>query len=60
MNMNLFIGKEANSMEINELFVDNGDDYESCWQNGNYVDQYCPCCPYKDECSGYDEEDQIR
>lgn len=57
MNMNLFIGKEANSMEINELFVDNGDDYESCWQNGNYVDQYCPCCPYKDECSGYDEEE---
>lgn len=33
------------------------DEYEKCWCDGKYVDQYCPDCPYKDECSGYDDDD---
>ena len=33
------------------------DEYEACWINGNYVDQYCPCCPHRNECSGYDDKD---
>ena len=45
-------------------FLDNGwysegsnSEYDDCWLNGNYEDQYCPCCPYKDECSGYEDDD---
>lgn len=26
-------------------------EYDDCWYNGNYTDQYCPCCPYANECS---------
>ena len=33
------------------------DGYEDCWNSGNYTDQYCPCCPYRNECSGYEDED---
>lgn len=32
-------------------------EYEKCWYEGKYIDQYCPDCPYKDECSGYDDDD---
>lgn len=34
------------------------DEYEKCWYEGKYVDQYCPCCPYRNECSGYDDEEE--
>lgn len=33
------------------------DEYEQCWYEGKFVDQYCPCCPFRNECSGYDEEE---
>ena len=34
------------------------DEYEKCWYEGKYVDQYCPCCPHRDECSaGSDDDD---
>lgn len=32
-------------------------EYDKCWYFGRYTDQYCPCCPYRDECSGYDDEE---
>lgn len=28
--------------------------YDECWETGEYTDQDCVCCPYKDECSGND------
>jgi len=27
-------------------------DYDDCWLNGDYTDQYCEECPYRAECSG--------
>lgn len=33
------------------------DEYEHCWNTGEYDDQYCYECPHHEECSGYDEED---
>ena len=38
-------------------FEGTDDEYEDCWNNGHYTDQYCPCCPYRNECSGYEDED---
>lgn len=32
-------------------------EYDVCWSTGLYTDQYCECCPYKDECSGYEDRD---
>lgn len=61
MNMNLYTGMVVNSMDINELFVNDfdcgSDNYDMCWESGNYVGQYCPCCPYRNECSGYEDDD---
>lgn len=37
--------------------VESGDEYDKCWNYGRYTDQYCPCCPYRNECSGYEDED---
>ena len=33
------------------------DAYDACYFGGEYDDQYCEGCPYKDNCSGYDDED---
>ena len=43
---------------LNNDWQNKGSDseYDDCWFNGNFTDQYCPCCPYKDECSGYEED----
>ena len=43
-----------------ELFiggVNEPDEYEKCWENGDYDDQYCPECPYYEMCSGGDSDD---
>ena len=32
-------------------------DYEACYTTGIYEDQICEFCPYKNECSGYDEDE---
>lgn len=33
------------------------DEYERCWQTGQYEDQYCPNCPHNNDCNGEDEDD---
>ena len=34
------------------------DHEEECWETGNYSDLcICEMCPHKDECSGYDKEE---
>lgn len=33
------------------------EDYEDCWNNGNYEDQDCSQCPYSLECSGNEAND---
>lgn len=34
------------------------DNEEECWETGNYSDLcICEMCPHKDECSGYDKEE---
>lgn len=33
------------------------DDYDGCWFDGEYEDQNCYDCPYKEECSGYEGDD---
>ena len=35
---------------------DKCDEYEECWQLGEYKEQDCEECPHKDECSGYEGE----
>lgn len=35
--------------EINE--------YDICWNTGVYTAQDCEYCPYKDDCSGYEDKD---
>lgn len=30
--------------------VNGYDEYEHCWENGDYDDQYCPLCPHYSEC----------
>ena len=39
---------------LNAVFSNEGSDleYDDCWYNGNYTDQYCPCCPHANECGG--------
>jgi hypothetical protein len=32
------------------------DEYERCWQTGEYDDQYCTECPHNYECNGEEEE----
>ena len=32
------------------------DEYERCWQTGEYDDQYCADCPHNSDCNGEDEE----
>lgn len=36
-----------------------GDDreYDRCYIAGQYDGQYCPLCPHRFNCSGYEEED---
>ena len=31
--------------------------YDHCYETGEYDDQYCYDCPYKEECSGYTESE---
>ena len=31
--------------------------YDNCYETGNYEDQYCELCPHKSECSGYEDHD---
>lgn len=46
------------NIQESDWYSEGSDDgYEDCWNNGRYVDQYCPCCPYRHDCSGYDDED---
>lgn len=34
------------------------DNYDHCWETGEYDDQDCNFCPYNEECSGSsDDED---
>lgn len=35
----------------------NDREYDLCWLTGRYIDQYCPLCPHRGECSAYDEDD---
>lgn len=50
--------KEFDAFLNNGLQNEGSDaEYDDCWLNGNYIDQYCPCCPYRDECSGYEDKD---
>ena len=32
------------------------DEYERCWQTGEYDDQYCADCPHNYECNGEEED----
>lgn len=31
--------------------------YEQCWNTGIYDGYDCEMCPYKNECSGYEDEE---
>lgn len=31
--------------------------YDDCWNTGDYEDQYCPLCPHRFDCSGYEDRD---
>ena len=33
-------------------------DYDVCYETGVYSDQICEFCPYKNECSGYEGDDE--
>jgi hypothetical protein len=35
----------------------NNASYDERWATGNYEDQYCETCPYRFECSGYEDRD---
>jgi hypothetical protein len=37
--------------ENNKLLVDQ-DEYDFCYDTGEYSDQDCSMCPYAEECSG--------
>ena len=32
------------------------DEYERCWQTGEYDDYYCTECPHNYECNGEEED----
>ena len=34
--------------------IGNKNQYDICWETGQYSDQICELCPYKSECSGYE------
>ena len=58
LNMNFYIERSEKQMDrleefLNAAFSNEGSDneYDDCWYNGNYTDQYCPCCPHANECS---------
>ena len=34
------------------------DIYDFCYITGNYNDQHCEDCPYKDKCSGNENKDE--
>ncbi len=38
-------------------FDTNFEDYERCWETGEYTDEFCELCPHKYECSGSNEDD---
>ncbi|WP_296617286.1 hypothetical protein [Ruminococcus sp.] len=33
------------------------DNYEHCWETGDYDGQYCACCPHAGECSAGEDDD---
>ena len=33
------------------------EDYDICYEYGEYTDQDCSNCPHKEECSGFDEDE---
>ena len=36
----------------------NYEEFEYCWQTGDYTDQICELCPHREECSaGGNDED---
>ena len=37
--------------------VNSSEEYEYCWEHGDYDDQYCPDCPHYSECSGGEEDE---
>ena len=43
-------------MAENELRTLADNEYERCWNTGEYEDQDCGSCPYADECSGAENE----
>lgn len=42
-----------NSISTNSQYED---EYERCWQTGEYDDQYCADCPHNSDCNGEDDE----
>lgn len=45
-------------IERGDVVVYNHDDeYDYCYETGNYSDQICEICPHRFECSGYEDDD---
>lgn len=58
----LWVGNEIGEKmdilaELDAYYEDFGIDYESCWQTTDYDGQYCPLCPHRMECGGYEDRD---
>ena len=50
------VGSSFGEMEIIEG-ANGYDEYEHCWESGNYEDQYCPLCPHYSECCEDEHDD---
>lgn len=33
------------------------DEYDECWETGEYEDMDCEFCPYREDCSGYEGDE---
>lgn len=48
------MGIEGLDAWLNSNPADEYDEYDECWNTGNYTDQICDLCPYRHDCSAYD------
>ncbi len=40
-----------------KIAIRENDEYDHCYNTGNYTGQYCALCPHGFECSAYDDDD---
>lgn len=44
-------------MAFNDVINIQATSCEYCWETGHYTDQICEFCDHKEECSGYEGND---